>query len=107
MPNEIKGSQGQHPIDMCLMGQGSLDEYVSFLRLNSINSNNEITANRAYTFVQNAVNDVNIENLVSSGQRIASIDNVALVEMGVIQEESNVSLYSTPVYIYSNAVNLY
>jgi hypothetical protein len=106
MLKEIKGKDGQHPVDMCLMGQGDLDNYVEFLRINGINSNEAIQPSQPYTFAV-STSDSNVDNLVTEGVVFASLDNQARYDLGILGGEAGVSLYGKGVSLYGTPVNLY
>lgn len=101
----IEGKTGQHSIDVCNEGQGNLDSYVKFLKLNDINSKSEIITGVRYNFVEGS-EDSELLRFVEEDSRFVSLDKKArdLWELGL---EDSLKIYGERITIYGETITIY
>jgi hypothetical protein len=97
------GLEGQHTLDLCKEGQSSIDGYVAFLKLNSINSKTAIVPGVGYTFAVQAT----AGEFVARGGRFKSLDLEAMELFGIVGGESGISIYDHPISIYGHGIGIY
>ena len=86
------------------MGQGDLNNYVKFLKLNSINSNQELVAGVSYTFAVETT-DENVTSLVDQGVVFSSLDSEARVDFEIGDE--GMKIYGESITIYGHRITVY